>query len=388
MKKIKFLAIIIAIFAVMIGCGSSAKPASSGTSSGGSSRTAKDAKADELDKAMREISDYLNKRIPKGSKAVFLNIKSDWPDLSDYILSGLAENAVNDEVFTVVDRQQLDVIRSELNFQWSGEVSDKSAQEIGQMLGAQSIVSGSISTIGSIYRIQVRSIAVQTASVQGQLSQNVDGNGPIISSLTKRVVPSGSLPATAVASTGVARPQAGTPAAGTQPATPAAPAAPKTYAIGDTGPAGGLIFYDKKNNSGCWQYLEAAPVEAEFQAVWSVRSTGVENTQETIGSGKRNTQLIVEKFSQTSGEWDTAAQKADDLVFNKFDDWFVPSKAELDQMYGNLKRKNLGNFKNEIYWTSSSQNPYYASVQNFKDGDMNFSYSRRNRTYVRPIRQF
>jgi hypothetical protein len=383
MKKIKFLAIIIAVFAVMIGCGSSAKPASSGTGSGGSSRTAKDAKADELDKAMREISDYLNKRIPKGSKAVFLNIKSDWPDLSDYILSGLAENAVNDEVFTVVDRQQLDVIRSELNFQWSGEVSDKSAQEIGQMLGAQSIVSGSISTIGSIYRIQVRSIAVQTASVQGQLSQNVDGNGPIISSLTKRVVPSGSLPATAVASTGGARPQAGTPAAGTQ------PAATKTYAIGDTGPAGGLIFYDKKNNSGGWQYLEAAPVEAEFQAVWSVRLTIVEGTQETIGSGKRNTQLIVEKFSQTSGEWDTAAQKADDLVFKGFDDWFLPSKAELDQMYGNLKRKNLGNFKNGNYWTSTYYANYTAHYQNFEGGDMyNWGNIGNSRHYVRPIRQF
>ena len=63
--------------------------------------------------------------------------------------------------------------------------------------------------------------------------------------------------------------------------------------------------------------------------------------KEIIGSGKRNTQLIVETFKQTSGEWDTAAQKADDLVFNGFDDWLILSSVELDQMYGNLKRKNL-----------------------------------------------
>jgi len=42
----------------------------------------------------------------------------------------------------VVDRQQLDLIRAELNFQMSGEVSDESAQSIGQMLGVQSIMSG------------------------------------------------------------------------------------------------------------------------------------------------------------------------------------------------------------------------------------------------------
>jgi hypothetical protein len=42
----------------------------------------------------------------------------------------------------------------------------------------------------------------------------------------------------------------------------------RAYKIGDTGPAGGFIFYDKGYNSGGWRYLEAAPVEAEFQTVW------------------------------------------------------------------------------------------------------------------------
>ncbi|MDR1837501.1 MAG: DUF1566 domain-containing protein, partial [Treponema sp.] len=139
------------------------------------------------------------------------------------------------------------------------------------------------------------------------------------------------------------------------------------------------------NNSGGWRYLEAGPVETEFQAVMSVRGTDVENTQETIGSGKRNTQLFVETFKKTSGEWDTASQKADDLVFGGFDDWFIPSKAELDQMYGNLKRRNLGDFKEERYWTSSGG--YWVATQHFKDGSMD-TYVKGNRFYVRPIRAF
>jgi hypothetical protein len=104
------------------------------------------------------------------------------------------------------------------------------------------------------------------------------------------------------------------------------PSVPAIYRIGDTGPAGGLIFYDKGNNSQGWRYLEAAPYEAEFQAVWSVRDTRVENTQEAIGNGRRNTQLIIEAFTRAIGEWDTAAQYCDELVFNGFDDWFLPSK--------------------------------------------------------------
>jgi hypothetical protein len=142
---------------------------------------------DGLDGAIRELSDYLNRRIPKDSKVVFLNVKSDWSEFSEYILSSLIENAVNDEVFSVVDRQLLDAIRAELKFQWSGEVSDASAQEIGQMLGAQTIVSGAVTEVGNEYRIQVRALSVQTAAVQGLNSKNVSKKGPIVSALTTAV---------------------------------------------------------------------------------------------------------------------------------------------------------------------------------------------------------
>jgi len=251
MKIMKLTALIAALFLVL-GCGSSAP--SSGGSSGvntGPSKTAKG--GDELDNALRDISDYLNKRIKEGSKAVFLNIKSDWPDLSDYILSTLAENAVNDEVFSVVDRQQLDAIRSELNFQWSGEVSDDSAQEIGKMLGAQSIVSGAVTTVGSVYRIQVRAIAVQTASVQGQYSKNVSSKDATVASLTKRVVPAGSGDSggTATAAASGTKTQTGT-STGTQTTQPAAQAAAAAAKL-----ANGTYIFSPRLQA----YREGIPIE-------------------------------------------------------------------------------------------------------------------------------
>jgi len=406
-RLIMFLqaAVFVTAFFLLTGCASSASskpaPASSGVNTGGVSRAAKSAGGDELDNAIREISDYLNKRIPHGSKAVFLNIKSDWPDLSEYILSGLTENAVNDDIFAVVDRQQLDAIRSELNFQWSGEVSDKSAQEIGQMLGAQTIVSGSVTTIGSVYRIQARAIAVQTAAVQGQFSQNVDGKGPTVTALTKKVVPAGSSPAPA-ASTG-ARTTTGTPAAtpaagGTARTTPAAPATPAaapalstTYKIGDKGPAGGLIFYDKGNNNDGWRYLEAAPSDINRQLKATSEEIKIDDCRErAVGKGKSNTQAIMKEAANKGGGFGWAAQACDAYTLNGFRDWFLPSRDELHYIYGNLHMNGLGNFRNEKYWSSTAVISYGRLSfwqENFSNGEQDTS-NNYNDYRVRPIRQF
>jgi TolB-like protein len=341
------------------------------------------ASVDELDAAIRDASDYLNKNVPKGSKIVFLNIQSSFPALSNYIIDELIANAVNDKVFSVVNRQQLDIIRSEQKFLLSGDMDDTSALAMGLVFGAQTVVSGDINKLGTGYRIRIRALQVQTSKVQGQYNKNISLS-PMLAALTGS---GGSSTSTATSSRTTQTTQSAAQAAPapTPVPAPAVSAGSKAYKVGDIGPAGGFIFYDKGSNSSGWRYLEAAPVEAEFQAVWSIRGTSVENTQVEIGNGKRNTQFIVDTFKQTSGEWDTAAQKVNELVFGGFNDWFMPSRAELDQMYGNLKRKNLGEFKNEFYW-SSTENGGSAYDQNFRDGRMDYN-SKGNKRYVRPIRQ-
>jgi TolB-like protein len=130
----------------------------------------------ELNAAIRDASHYLNKNIPKGSKIVILNIQSDSSEFSDYIIDELIANAINDKVFTVIDRQQLDIISAEQNFQMSGAVDDNEALAIGKFLGAQTIISGAVSKIGTVYRIRIRALEVQTAKVQGQYNRNIDPN--------------------------------------------------------------------------------------------------------------------------------------------------------------------------------------------------------------------
>jgi len=128
---------------------------------------------DELDLAIRDVSDYLNNNIPNGSMIVILNVQSDSAALSNYIIDELIANAVNDKVFKVVDRAQLDLIREEQNFQLSGEVDDNLALSIGKFFGVQTIVSGSFNSVGEHYRMTIRALEVQTAQVQGQYNRNI-----------------------------------------------------------------------------------------------------------------------------------------------------------------------------------------------------------------------
>jgi len=145
----------------------------------------------ELDKKIREASNYLNERIPAGRKIAFISIQSDSPALSEYMIDEFITNAVNDNKFSVVDRQQLNAARAELNFNMSGEVSDQSAQSVGQMLGAQTIVTGKVSKIGKSYRFNIRALEVETVQVQG--SQNFDiAAGGRINDLMASAAPAGS----------------------------------------------------------------------------------------------------------------------------------------------------------------------------------------------------
>ena len=134
---------------------------------------------DQLDIAIRETSAYLNKNLTVGNKIAILNIQSDSSVLSNYIIDELISNIINDQKFSIIERQQLDAIRAELNFQLSGEVDDNSAQRLGQMLGAQNIITGNVTKIGDRYRLTVRALNVESAQIVGQFNRNISNSSTI-----------------------------------------------------------------------------------------------------------------------------------------------------------------------------------------------------------------
>jgi len=151
------------------------------------------------------------------------------------------------------------------------------------------------------------------------------------------------------------------------------------YEIGDTGPAGGIIFY----KSGSIR-LECAPVSTETRKAWGVTYL-VGGTSEDVLEGADNTDLIV----AADGSGDYAAQFCYGLSEGGFSDWFLPSLDELILMYENLYLDGKGSLSGDDYYWASSESAVkkYASILSFIDGYENHIYKSRVFS-VRAVRQF
>ncbi len=157
------------------------------------------------------------------------------------------------------------------------------------------------------------------------------------------------------------------------------------------------MFYDKGNNLGGWRYLEAAPADIGSKLFQTGEGIEIE-AQRPVGTGKSNTQAIMIQANNRGGGFGWAAQACDSLEINGFDDWFLPSRDELNYMYGNLHMRNLGGFSPEHYWSSTydarSYHNYYWWCINFFDGGQGKAVGNRDagdpsRQYcVRACRQF
>ena len=154
--------------------------------------------------------------------------------------------------------------------------------------------------------------------------------------------------------------------------------------VGDVGPAGGIIFHDAGPRSAGDRYFEVGPVETEvagipwkplaFNDVKAPLYVGTGNVSAKVqrvvakgfGMGKANTSQIVQRYRGRN----YPARHASTLVFGGFDDWYLPSKDELRQVYRTLgtATPRLGNFGKSFYWTSSEYDLNNAWTVNFKDG--------------------
>ena len=162
----------------------------------------------------------------------------------------------------------------------------------------------------------------------------------------------------------------------------------RTYAVGETGPGGGIVFYDAGTAQPWGRYLEAAPTDYQVNGVrasveWGCRYTSTGANATAIGTGKTNTATILTKCT-------TAGIAAD--VANKYStntaaagQWFLPSKDELNEMYFN--RATIGGFVADSYWSSSERFAEYSWFQIFLDGPQ-YGLSKDSTAYVRPVRAF
>lgn len=120
----------------------------------------------DIGTALDQAAEQFSSTLQTGTTIAIVGIASDTEDMSEYMLDELTLSFVRQRRLTVANRANLDAIKKEMNFQLSGEVSDASIQEIGAMAGAETVVHGSLKTIGSTYMLTLQALNVTTATVE------------------------------------------------------------------------------------------------------------------------------------------------------------------------------------------------------------------------------
>jgi hypothetical protein len=160
----------------------------------------------------------------------------------------------------------------------------------------------------------------------------------------------------------------------------------KVYAIGEIGPGGGFVFYRSETPFGeGWHYLEVAPVDVSLLS-WSSTIADVIGTETDIGTGRANTNLILDALG-------TNAQAADACaMYGPPGDWFLPSIYELAEIiYSGVIPKVDYDDQTEKYgyWSSTQGNAQYAYYYDLIDPFYKINTDYKTAVFlVRPIRAF
>jgi len=154
----------------------------------------------------------------------------------------------------------------------------------------------------------------------------------------------------------------------------------QAVAIGDSYGGGIVAYVDGTGQHG----LIAATADQSTGIQWhNGISTTTGATGKAIGTGSANTTTIITSQGETATDY--AAGLARAYAGGGYDDWFLPSKDELDKLYNN--RVAIGGFVDGYYWSSSERDADYAWVQNFNGGSQSLLY--KYHTYpVRAVRAF
>ncbi len=167
------------------------------------------------------------------------------------------------------------------------------------------------------------------------------------------------------------------------------------YAIGDTGPGGGVVFYTRVDGTGglevapaLWNGGSPDPGPIQWSTITNAFANGVSALPTGIGTGSANTDAII---LQNSGA-ESAAKLCRDYTGGGFSDWFLPSRDELAQLWTALastaSTRTTYGFNGDYYWSSSEGIASRAWHHWFSDFGGHDAYDKISPSYVRPVRAF
>jgi TolB-like protein len=243
----------------------------------------------------------------------------------------------NTRQVSLVDRNVVDRVIREHNFQ-AGDWSDMTkTAELARALNANWIVQGEIDRWGTNTLVTVQFFDIQSFQFMGgtyvrfpNADDPYDHIEPLVVSLVETIGGTSSSTSSTVAPTPTPIPR-------------------QTYSIGSIGPGGGMIF--------------------------SISDGGLHkevNFRNRLGSHSLDNARNIARAFQGGG----------------FNNWRLPAQNELVQIYTNLHRRGLGGFASTWYWSSSGTiGSSYARAVNFSNGNQD-SKRRSQSNSVLAVREF
>ena len=338
---------------------------------------------------------------------------------------------------TIADLKQLYLVSKQLRIEGQWHYSATPELNTNQPL-AQYMVDGTVKSMNPLAGFAGRAIrtfgprdnaavvvaAAPTTFPAPSLPQPTNpAPTPITTPPTSTTTPATTTPTTTVVKPAVTTTAAPVPTSGAK-ATTTSVSAPKatttsvpvktvscatgnTCKVGDTGPGGGIVFYAARTPQPWGQYLEASPrniantpwcpnrggyTSAAVEAV--MKQFGVDGSKMTgaltgLGDGRLNTAYHAIACTQTG-----AVKVADSYVWGGLDDWYLPSRDELIEMFRMRSILRLSNYPTvspaeRIVSSSDFSGTPYVWGLDFGRGGVTFVKKVDNpNPWLRPIRAF
>lgn len=182
---------------------------------------------------------------------------------------------------------------------------------------------------------------------------------------------------------------------------------PVLYSIGDTGPAGGIVFYISNTAFKCGyqlermcNYLEAPPTTGQFawedfSAPWSRYSvvfradSGLPNPSSAIGGGCSNTRIVTGLSASVQVLENLWRYRSNSLSSpaSLRGEWCLPSVMEMAELI--KQRTVVGALdRNQIYWTSTWRVGTTDAEAFLPGTNLHLGMDVTMQNFIRPVRAF
>jgi hypothetical protein len=127
-----------------------------------------------IETSVRNSFDRVTKDLKRKKRIAVVNVDSDNIDEADYVLEELTYLTVHSpKKFKVIDRRQIDAFRASNSIGIPSYNNDYILMLIGQLLGADIILSARMDGPGQLRRLRVKALDVKTGQLIGDSSERI-----------------------------------------------------------------------------------------------------------------------------------------------------------------------------------------------------------------------